>query len=124
MKTLENQIRQLALAINEISSRPLPSYKEDDEMWECNIVASSFEEELLSPTLVEEDENELAIEKEPLMQVNEKNLGTRIENVLLGSKTSISPLICDLGHGGGPTIPIYRKTLHFHKLSVDRYRTW
>ena len=92
MKTLENQIGQLALAINEISLRALPSYIEDDDMWECNIVASSFEEELLSLILVEEDENELAIEKEPLMQVNEKNLGTRIENVLVGIENFNFPI--------------------------------
>ena len=43
VKTLENQIGQLALEMNEISSRPLSSDREDDDMGECGIVTLSFE---------------------------------------------------------------------------------
>ena len=63
LKTLETLVGQPTHAMNEISSRPLMSDTEDDDMWECDIVTFSFEEELSSLTLVEEDENELAIKK-------------------------------------------------------------
>ena len=62
LKTLENQTSQLALKMSEIPSRPLPCDIED--MWECDFMNLSSKEELLGPTLVEEDENELAIEKD------------------------------------------------------------
>ena len=59
---------QLALAIKQKSSMPFPSDIEDDDIWECDIVPLSFEEELLDPTLVEEKKNELAIEEESLLK--------------------------------------------------------
>ena len=46
----------------------------------------SFEEELLSLTLVEKNDNELSIKEEPLlekMQVEEQHPGITIENVLV-----------------------------------------
>ena len=63
LKTLETLVGQPTYAMNEISSRPLMSDIEDDDMWECEIVTFSFEEELPGSTLVEKDENELTIKK-------------------------------------------------------------
>ena len=66
LKNVETQIRDLTLALEKQSSRPLLSDIEDEDMWECESVTLSFEEELLSQTLVEKKDNELAIEEEPL----------------------------------------------------------
>ena len=82
LRNLETQIRDLTLALEEESSRPLPSDIEDD-----GIVTLSFEEELLGPALVEKKDDELVIEEEPLldkMQVEEQHPGITIENVLVG----------------------------------------
>ena len=87
LKSLETQIRQLPLATNEKYSRPLLNDIEDDEIRECDIVPLSFEEELLGLTLVEEKENEFAIEEESLlkrMKVEKKHPEIIVENVLLG----------------------------------------
>ena len=63
---LENPIGQLAHALEEQYSRPLPSDVKDEDKRECNFVLLSFEEEIQDPTLVEEKKNELANEKELL----------------------------------------------------------
>ena len=54
---------------------------------ECESINLSLKEELSSPRLVEDKDNELVIEEEPLlrtMQVEEQHPWTKIENVLVG----------------------------------------
>ena len=73
---LENPTGQLAHALEEQYSRPLPSAKKDEDIRECNFVP-----------LVEEKKNDLANEEEQLVEerkVEEQNLWITIENVLVG----------------------------------------
>ena len=56
------------MQLEEQSSRPLPSDIEDDDIWECESVTVSFKEELPSPTLVENKDNEITIEEKPLLE--------------------------------------------------------
>ena len=87
MESLETQDGHLAMAMNEQSSWPLPNNIEDDDIWDFEIVPSRFEEKLSGLILVEYKDNELVIEEEPIlkkMQVEEKNQGIKVENVLVG----------------------------------------
>ena len=75
------------MAMNEKSSWPLSNNIEDDDIWDFEIVTSRFEEKLSGLILVEYKDNELFIEEEPIlkkMQVEEKNQGIKVENVLVG----------------------------------------
>ena len=84
---LENPIGQLAHALEEQYSMPLPSDIKDEDKRECNFVPLSFKEEIQDLTLVEEKNNELANEEELLVekrQVEEQHPRKTIENVLLG----------------------------------------
>ena len=117
---LYNTIRQLAHALEEQYSRPLLSHIKDEDIRECNFVPLSFEEEIQDPTLVEEKNNDLANEEELLVeerQVEEQHPRITIENVLVGIEKFNFPI--DFGHRRGPKNPIYRKTFHCHKSSVD-----
>ena len=83
---LENPIGSLAHALKEQYLRPLPSDIQDEVKRECNFVPLSFEEEIQDLTLVEEKKNELANEKELLVeetQVEEQYPRKTIENVLV-----------------------------------------
>ena len=87
MTNLENPIGQLAHALEEQYSRPLPSDMKDEDKRECNFVPLSFKEEIQESTLVEEKKNELANEEEQLVekrQVEEHHPRTTFENILFG----------------------------------------
>ena len=84
---LENPIGQLAHALKEQYSRPLPIDIKDEDIRECNFVPLSFKEEIQDPTLVEEKKNELVNEEELLVeerQSEEQHSRITIENVLVG----------------------------------------
>ena len=77
MKNIENIIGQLTHALEEQYSTTLLSDIKDEDKRECNFVPMSFKEEIQEPTLVEEKNNELANEKELLVekrQVEEHHL--------------------------------------------------
>ena len=87
MTNLENLARQLAHALEEQHFRILPSNIKDEDLRECNSAPLIFKEEIQEPTLVEEKKNELANEKELLVenrQVEEHHPRITIENVLVG----------------------------------------
>ena len=56
------QDEELTKAIKEQSSRQLPSDLKNDDIWECESVTLRLEEEFLSSTLIEDKDNEIAIE--------------------------------------------------------------
>ena len=60
---LENPIGQLAHALEEQYSRPLPSDIKDEDKRECDFVPLSFKEEIQEPTLVEEKRMNLLMRK-------------------------------------------------------------
>ena len=68
MTKLENSIGQLAHALEEQYSRPLPSDMKYEDKRECNFVPLSFKEEIEDPTLVEEKKNEFANEEDLLVE--------------------------------------------------------
>ena len=86
MNNLENTIGQLAHALEEQYSRPLPIDKKDEDIRECNFVPFSFEKEIQDSTLVEEKKNEHTHEEELLVenrQVKEQHPWKTIENVFV-----------------------------------------
>ena len=92
---LENPIGQLAHALEEQYSRPLPSDINGEDKRECNFVPLSFEEEIQDLTLVMEKKNELANDEELLVekrQVEEQHLRKKIENVLVRIDKFNSPI--------------------------------
>ena len=87
IKGLAIQDEELTKAIKEQSSRQLPSDLKNDDIWECESVTLRLEEEFLSSTLIEDKDNEIAIEEKPLLksiQVKEQHPSIKIENVFVG----------------------------------------
>ena len=61
MDRMAIHVEETTKAIKEQYSRKLPSDIKNDDIWYCESVTLGLEEELSSPTLVEDKDNELAI---------------------------------------------------------------
>ena len=116
MDRIEIQDEELEKVLKELSSRQLPGDIKNDDIWECENVTLSLEDELSSSTLecdkvplILEGEfqvlslvenNALASEEEPIlkeMQVDKKHPTFLVQNVLVRLKTSIFALSLEDG---------------------------